>query len=247
MTVLRIVEEGLRRVVLSPLIRPAVGPDDEPTEELAAWATTMYAYSAIAHMRTILAGLVVLADLGNAPSADVLCRHVFEWAAHACFMDRNLRKHLAGKNWGLAFKLSLQADGGNLWLKRHGHKYEESPFPGKIPDPIRMGKLIAAYTQYQIEEYGQSDAEDAYGFLSEHSHPNGACFLQYREISGREMRFIRPPASPSFHSLERSLIEWLRFVYGLLGSAKEDSVRLGILAILTEIARPLKDERRKAD
>jgi hypothetical protein len=27
--------------------------------------------------------LVVLADVGNTPTSDMVCRHVFEWATHA--------------------------------------------------------------------------------------------------------------------------------------------------------------------
>jgi hypothetical protein len=67
MTPLKIIEEGLRGITLPTLTRPAVGPDDDPTEELVRWAVEMYVYSSVAHMRTILAGLVVLADIGNTP------------------------------------------------------------------------------------------------------------------------------------------------------------------------------------
>jgi hypothetical protein len=69
MAPLKVIEEGLRCIALPSLTRPAVGPDDKPTEELVNWRTTLYVYSSIAHVRAILAGLVVLADIGNTPTA----------------------------------------------------------------------------------------------------------------------------------------------------------------------------------
>jgi hypothetical protein len=49
---------------------------DEATEELVSWAITYHAYSEIAHIRTVLRGLIALADIGNAPSGMVLARHI---------------------------------------------------------------------------------------------------------------------------------------------------------------------------
>jgi hypothetical protein len=232
------IEEGLRGVALPPLTRPDVCPDDDPTEELACWAIAMYVYSSIAHVRTIIAGLLVLTDAGNAPAADIICRHVFEWAAHGCYMNRNLTEHIGKKDWKTAFDLYLKASGGNSWIKNHGHKYGASPIQSEAPDPVRIKKLIAAYDQYQIEQYGESDVKDAYGFLSERVHPNGACFVQYRAISGAQVHFVGAPRRSSRPSVNRSLLEWLVFLHSLLGLAKEHSVRSGILRILTEVTKP---------
>ena len=234
---LKIIEEGLRSIALPPLTRPAIGPGDEPTEELVRWGTAIYVYSSVAHMRTILAGLVVLTDVGNTPTADVVCRHVFEWAAHACYMERSLTPHFADKDWRVAFDLFLRADGANLWIRNHGHKYDALPLPDEIRKPVRIGKLVDAYDEYQVEEYGGGDAKNAYGFLSEHSHASGACFLQYREISGAEVRFISPAESCCLPSANRSLIEWLVFMHGLLGLASEVAVRPVLLGILARVAK----------
>jgi hypothetical protein len=43
---------------------------------------------------------------------------------------------------------------------------------------------------YQRQVHGDGDAKDSYGLLSEHSHPNSACFLPYCEYRGAEVRFI---------------------------------------------------------
>jgi hypothetical protein len=234
---LKIIEEGLRSIALPPLTRPAVGPGDEPTEDLVRWVTAVYVYSSVAHMRTILAGLVVLTDIGNTPTADVVCRHVFEWAAHACYMKRNLSQHFANSDWRLASNLLLQADGSNLWIRNHGHKYDALLLPDEIHKPVRIGKLVDAFDEYQVEEYGDGDAKDAYGFLSEHSHASGACFLKYREISGAQVRFISPAESCCLPNANRSLIEWLVFMHGLLGLAGEVAVRPELLGILTRVAK----------
>jgi hypothetical protein len=157
--------------------------------------------------------------------------------------QRVLRKtkraqYVKENNWGLWFDLSLQVDGGNLWVKNHGHKYDALPSQLDAPASVRVHKFISAYDEYQAEEYGEADAKDAYGFLSEHSHPNGACFLPYREISGSQVRFISPPESLPLPSANRYLIEWMVFIHELLGLAKEDAVRVQILGILTRAVEP---------
>ena len=67
------------------------GPKPEvPAEELILWGVKMYAYSVIAQVRRILEGLILLAKAENTPATYVLGRHIFEWAAHTCYMSRNL-------------------------------------------------------------------------------------------------------------------------------------------------------------
>ena len=174
-----IIEQGLRAIDLPPITRPAVGPHDDPTEELACWGATLYAYSSIAHVRTVLAGLIALTDSGNTTTANIVSRHVFERTAHACYMQEKLAEFMAASKWKPAFELTLQADTGIQWVKRHGDKYDKSNYPEEALSPIRIKHIIAAYSRYQTERYGKTDAEDSYGFLSEFSHPNGVCFQHY--------------------------------------------------------------------
>jgi len=68
MTPLAIVADGLEKVTLPPLTRPAVGPNDDPTEELVFWGINYYVYSTVAHLRTVLRGLLQLAHVGNIPT-----------------------------------------------------------------------------------------------------------------------------------------------------------------------------------
>ena len=62
MTPLAVAMGHLQQITLPPLTQPPVGKDDEPTEELIAWGIKYYAYSAIAHLRMVLQGVVLLAN-----------------------------------------------------------------------------------------------------------------------------------------------------------------------------------------
>jgi hypothetical protein len=78
--ILAIVEHNLGEIKLPPLIRPDV-PNDKPDEKLVMWGVTYYAYCVIAHMQTVLSGIVQLLEAKNVPTALVVGRHIFEWTA----------------------------------------------------------------------------------------------------------------------------------------------------------------------
>lgn len=235
---LNIVEQGLRGISLPPVTRPAIGPNDEPTEELVCWGITFHVYSEIAHIRTVLAGLTALADMGNTPSGNILSRHIFEWTAHACYMEEKLKGLVTTRRWKPAFALLLQVNTGNAWAKNYGQNYDPTPFPEEILKPIRIKKLIAVYAKYQEKQYGKSKAHDSYGFLSEYAHPNAACFLQYRDFDGPHGYTVKPPSRSTLGGINGFIIEWLMFMQALLGLAKEDAVRGKLIEILTTIAKP---------
>ena len=73
-------------------------PTTNPTEKLVVWGVTYYAYCVIAHMQTVLSGLVQLLEAKNIPTAFVVGRHVFEWTAHACFISRNSETYFRKRN-----------------------------------------------------------------------------------------------------------------------------------------------------
>jgi hypothetical protein len=237
----RIVEGGLRTITLPSVTRPVSGPDADPTEELVHWGVTFHVYSEIAHIGTVLAGLITLAEVGNTPSANILSRHIFEWTALACYMTEQLKVHVERRQWKEAFQLLLKADTGNAWAKAHGNNYETEPSLVETLSPIRMKHLIAAYLKHQTERFGHSKAEDTYGFLSEYSHPNAACLVQYREFDGRHAYLIDPPSRSTFGGINGFIVEWLMFMQELLGLAGEDAVRdsfIRLLAAIVESAKP---------
>ncbi len=234
MEVLNIVEHGLHGLVLPSVTRPPV-PFDNPDEELALFAIRVYAYSLIAHLRTILAGVVVLEKAGNTPSAKVLCRHVFEWTAHAAYITENLSNHVKDCQWPDAFDVVSKFDRANSWIKKHGKPHGAHPIQLDAPDAVRLKHWIAAYERFRVGEYGSATVDEAYGYLSEHAHPSGLCFLQYREISGQELRFVQAPKT-HLPDIEHSLLDWLMLIYKVLGLAKEDTIRLAMLKIIEAVA-----------
>ena len=231
MTLSRIVDEGLQGIDLPAVTRPAV-PFDQPNEELALFAIRLYAYSSIAHIRTILAGVIVLDEIPNTPSAEILCRHIFEWTAHAAHSAENLATHIKQNNWKEAAEVISNFDRANSWIKKHGDKHGALPIQLDAPDAIRLKHWIKAYDRFRIAEYNSAGVEEAYGFLSEHSHPSAACFLQYREISGADIRFVSSGKAPHLPDLDHSLLDWLVLMHRILALAREDTVRRAIVKIL---------------
>jgi hypothetical protein len=136
---------GLREIKLPPLTRPAVGPSDAPTEELVFWAIRTYAYSTIAHVRTILDGLLALAVAGNEQTMVLVYRHIYEWTMHGYYMLEKLQCLLEKADLVGAWQLTLQIDTGNAWIKNHGAKYAPAWQLEDIPNSIRVSHFVAAY------------------------------------------------------------------------------------------------------
>ncbi len=143
----------------------------------------------------------------------------------AAYMNQQLSKLVIEKNWHDTFELFLQVDGGNSWMKKHGAKYVPGLPYDEIPDQLRLKKFVAAYEEYQRNFYKkeQDNVKDTYGFLSEHSHPNGACFMAYRTIVGDTVSFTAPHDIALPHPLPY-LIDWVICVQKILSLVKETAV-----------------------
>jgi hypothetical protein len=241
--ILAIVEHGLRQIKLPPLVRPGM-PNDKPDENLVVWGSTYYAYCVIAHMQTVLSGLVQLLEAKNVPTAFVVGRHVFEWAAHACYISRNSETYIKKREWGRAWHLQSLAMEGNFWVRMHGSNYAPAELVDDTPEPIGISNVVASYNEYLRQAGKKADAKDTYGLLSEHSHPNSACFNRYCNYVGRQVRFVAPSADASLLGEERYLIDLLLFLDQLLKLGKEKIVRKQIIALLTRIAELAKERNR---
>lgn len=237
LTPITVVAAGLKNITLPSLTRPSVGPKEEPTEELVSWGINLYAFSALAHVRTVLQGLVLLADAGNIPTTFFAARNIFEWAAHTCYMSRNLANYMSRKEWGRAWKLLSMAAMGNRWMKDHGPKYEPTAVFDGIPDPLNIANVVAAYDEYQRQQFGKGSAKDDYGLLSEYSHPNSACIQQYHENSGPNIRFIDPATGSPLPLVNWCLIDLMMFLDKLLSISQEQVVRPQVISVLKEIAK----------
>jgi hypothetical protein len=240
--ILAIVETGLQRIALPPLIRPPVS-EDNPNEVLVLWGIRYYSYSVIAHSRTVLRGLVRLINDGNIPTALIVSRHVFEWAAHTCYLNRNTKNYVERREWRRAWHLHSLAMQGNRWIKDHGSKYDPTLVTNGIPDPLSVPNIVAGYEEYRRQRFGVSDARDTYGLLSEHSHQNAACFHPYCKYFGPEVRFVAPSPDTSLLAEKRCLIDLVLALEALLRLARERVVCKQLVAILKELASLAKDKK----
>ena len=239
---IELVSNALQRVAFPTLSRPPVKPTDDPTEDLIQWGINMYAYSVVAHIRKMLEALIQLASAENIPAANVVSRHIFEWTAHACYMNRNLDNYVRRQEWGRAWNLLSRAVIGNLWMKQHGAKYSSPAvqLPANLPDPLEVPNIVGAYEQYLSQQHGVKSAKDNYGFLSELSHPNAACLQQYHKINANprdvEIADAEPPISP-LPFVNWCLLDLLHFLDALFGLSKETTIRAGLSSILSEISK----------
>lgn len=243
MSLLNIVRDGLE-IALPPLTRPPV-PNDKPNEELVLWGTNYYTYSVIAHLRIVLTGMIKLIEIDNVPSAFVLCRHVFEWTAHACYMSKHLGEYISAQNWAEAWQLQSRVMESNRWVKEHGNKYASGEAYDEIPDQLRLKKSLAAYADYQLKTFGSSDVDDSYALLSEHSHPNSACFASYWRHAGAEVHFGKPSTDTALLGEEVCLIHLVQFLRALLYMGKERTVLPQIHTILDRIIQTSGVENRR--
>jgi hypothetical protein len=236
-----VIEKGLRGITLPALVRPPVGPHDEPTHELVCWGVQSYVYSSIAHLRNILDGLTKVAASGNRPVVLVIGRHVYEWTANACYMRQEFEKHLRQNDLKSAWELFLEFDTGNTWIKNHGTKYLPEVDNDDVPKTPRVNKMVKAYSAYQLKARGNDTAENDYGYLSEHSHANGMCFLDYRRLDGPELTFVEAESRYDLPGvLEICTTEWVLFACQLLGLAQESAVRNELVKILHSVAESVK-------
>ena len=210
---------------------------DEGKEAYIRWAITYYVYSVIAHIRTVLHGVIVLADSGNIPTAMVVTRHVFEWAAQVCYMNENLQKHVAARDWDAALGLLNQAVIGSRFIREYGQKYDSTQIKTDIPKAIRLGDALASYEAHVEKTFGGDTKED-YTHLSEHSHPTSLCLQQYHDdIPGQPIRFREPTKGSPLPVVNWCLIDLCTLLLELLRLSSDTTVQPRLAATLTEIAQ----------
>jgi hypothetical protein len=149
-------------------------------------------------------------------------------------MVEKLEWFIKQHQWKSALQLIFQADTGNKWAKNHGHTYDAPKPSQEILDPIDISTCIAAYGKFQKKKYGKSTVDDSYSYLSEYSHPNSACFLQYRDSDGPVGYVGNPRSVSTYGGINGFLLEWLIFMHTLLALAHEDVVREQLVQIMTE-------------
>jgi hypothetical protein len=107
-----------------------------------------------------------------------------------------------------------------------------------VPDPLTVANIISAYGRYLHQQGKKKDeADDTYGILSEHSHPNSACFLPYQEFARSEVRFVAPAPGAHLPVVNWCLIDLKLFLEELLRLSREKVVRAQVINLLKEVAK----------
>ncbi len=233
----KFIEEKLRGIALPSLIRPPVPPDADPTEGLVFWGMRKYAYSLIAHIRTVLRGILLLAEAGNAPTFIIIGRHIYEWNMQSSYAYMTFKSLLEGGDVKGAWELYLTICGGNGWIKRHGEKYAPEMANDEIEDPIHLREFKKFYKRDRAEAYGSENVDDDYGYLCERSHPNGFCFQPYISLQPPEVRFVEPaPQMKLPGTIDACVLEWVMTMTRVLGLAREDDVLRQLNGMLQALA-----------
>jgi hypothetical protein len=214
-----VVSDALDGITLPTLAQPDVTnfSGDARSEALTAWGINFYVYSVIAHVRAVLRGLREVARTGNLPPTFVLGRHVYEWTAQVCYVGENIAHHVANHDWTAARELLDEVVIGGKWVKEHGQKYGATPTTASLPNPVRLKRVLKSYEAYLKKVYG-TEAKDDYGLLSEYSHPNAACLLQYHDsdVAGGDVQFLEPTSGSPLPDVNWCLVDLIGFLIELL-------------------------------
>jgi len=211
---------------------------EEVDEERVIFGVRYYAYASIAHVRKILKGLVQVSDEANWACANVLARHLIEWAAHATFLKVKLPGLIQSKHLEEAWAMLLQLNGGDMYFRRYGAKYLEvdAPIPD-IPNPVRVKALFNVYDQEHADSDGRGSAQEDYSLLSELSHASAACMRRCMETRGNRIVFCAGEDDDSPLGIaSASAIDWILSVGTLLSLISDTAVAPKVIAAIKEMS-----------
>jgi hypothetical protein len=131
-----------------------------PTEELVHWGICKYVYSVIAHIRTVLRGIKLLAESGNASTFIIVCRHVFEWNMQSSYVYVNFDSYLKNSDLNGAWDLYVTLGGANTWIREHGTKYAPEFANDELESSIRLKHFVKTYKKHRLEIFGSENVDD---------------------------------------------------------------------------------------
>jgi hypothetical protein len=232
----------LESVTIPELILPLNGKHGEPDENRIRFGVRYYTFSSIVHFRHVLRGLVQVSDDANWASANVLSRHLFEWAAHATFLKVKMPSLIRSGAWEKAWDILLRHNGGDLFMRRFGLKYEATSAQSQgIPEPYTIANILKVYASVQNQADKTSDIQEDYSLLSELSHASAACLRQHIEY--KQDRIVFSAAKEDSSPLELasvSTIDWLLSIGELLELIHDSEVRPQVNEALKAIAQSSK-------
>lgn len=230
-TCLTVALTRLESIVLPNLPLP-MASFEEVDADRVFFGIRYYTYASIAHVRKILRGLIQVSDEANWACANILTRHLMEWAAHVTFLNVKVRSLVRDKRWDKAWAILLQLNGGDLYFRRFGAKYLGSDSTNvEIPEPFKTANFLNVYDLQHANADGRGSAQEDYSLLSELSHASAACLRQCLETRENQITFtggdddISPLPIASV-----STIDWLMGIADLCTLTSDQEVG-GILVL----------------
>jgi hypothetical protein len=208
------------------LRRPSIPPHQPATQELVNWGAKVYCFSWLRHFSTLVNGIITLRDAGNAPSALVVARSVFELGAHAYYVKKHLKQHIDAKNLDAAWKFLTPIAIGSRYINEYHPEGSEM-----FPPPAHISKAIAAFVEVMPE-----NVREDYSFLSEYCHPNMLAFLQYyRWLNPYEIGFVDHEPQGIFGSTAAACIMGLMAIQETLGIVDEKVVAVSLRKLFQSV------------
>jgi hypothetical protein len=168
----------LDAITTPDLIRPPVPHGDPPTDELVTWAVKVYFYSALCQFREILRATLLLVDAGHISAVFFCCRGLFEIAAHAYYVKKNVLQYLKAKNLELAWQFLFEINLGSRDMREKQKAHGDEP---DYPEGPHIAKVMACFNEYFPNGHKEKQATETYSSLSEFSHPNCFAFINHFE------------------------------------------------------------------
>jgi hypothetical protein len=170
----------LDRMQAPELVRPNIPQGAPVTEELAYWATRIYAYSILCQFREMLRSALFLYEAGQVPAVFLCCRSMFEMAAHAYYVKKHTFQHLDKKDCKATWEFLFGINQGSRHM-RERQKASGDSGPEIVEGP-HIAKVIACFDEYFYEQRKDKPATQNYSFISEFCHPNSFAFTNHLEF-----------------------------------------------------------------
>lgn len=159
-----------------------------------AWATDVYTFCLLAHLRQLLESFALLVRQGHAPTTFFVGRALFELAGQAMHVANGLRSALGAGDNRAAWDLLHSATMGSRTMRERGLSGADG---AAWAAPVHVMDAVRAFAEFfpgATRREREREAEEMYGHLCEFCHPNVGALTQYglfEERGGRAFFFLR--------------------------------------------------------
>jgi hypothetical protein len=210
---------------------------EKADRDRVAFGIRYYVYASIAQHRSVLKGLVLVADGANWACAYILTRHLLEWAAQATFAKLKLTSLVRQQKWDKAWAVLLKLNGGDLYFRQFGAKYlQDREKDVNIPEPYGLADFMAVYDSQWAAEDGRGAAKEDHSLLSELSHASAACLRQQLTTYHNRISFKSEEDNSSLSAASTYCIDWLMSIAEMLKSIDDSAVGPAVMAAVRRLA-----------